>query len=211
MGPATGNKTPALPPAPAGARIGLLGGSFSPAHRGHLYISEQALEKLELDQVWWLVTPGNPLKQARDLAPIEKRIEGAKEITENNAIHVLDIERPLGLVYTVDILNYLKKAQPDIHFIWLMGADCFAQLPRWKSWDEIIHLVPVAVFSRPGFTEAALAGEAAQKYNKFRHPDDDFETLAVTQPPCWGYIAIEEQDVSSTRLRQRQVLQTTVK
>jgi len=196
-----GNKTTGLPEAPSGARIGLLGGSFNPPHAGHLYISEQALKRLGLDQVWWLVTPGNPLKEKGDLAPITTRVEKAKEIAANSTIHVLGIEGPLGFIYTIDTLKYLKAACPEVRFVWLMGADCFAQLPQWKSWQEIMQKVPLAVFPRQGFGEAALSGEAAKKYAEFRHPGDDFKTLAVTDPPCWGYIAIEEQDISSTKLR----------
>ncbi|MCH8172338.1 MAG: nicotinate-nicotinamide nucleotide adenylyltransferase [Proteobacteria bacterium] len=194
-------KNPQLPAVTAGARIGLLGGSFNPAHRGHLYISDAGLKRLRLDQVWWLVSPGNPLKQKGDLSPLDQRLEGARKITRGTNIKVLDFEGPLGLVYTIDTLKALKDARGDVYFVWLMGADCFAELHKWKSWDEIMNLVPIAVFSRPGYSARALAGEAACKYAEFRHQENKIKTLAVTDPPGWGYIEIAEQDISSTKLR----------
>ncbi|MCH8347362.1 MAG: nicotinate-nicotinamide nucleotide adenylyltransferase [Proteobacteria bacterium] len=194
-------KNPQLPAMTAGARIGLLGGSFNPAHQGHLYISDAGLKRLRLDQVWWLVSPGNPLKQKGDLLPLGQRLEGARKITKGKKIKVLDFEGPLGLVYTIDTLKALKGARGGVYFVWLMGADCFAELHKWKSWDEIMNLVPIAVFSRPGYSARALAGEAAGKYAEFRHQENKIKTLAVTDPPCWGYIEIAEQDISSTKLR----------
>ncbi len=190
-----------VPPVRAGTRVGLLGGSFNPAHQGHVYISDAALEHLALDQIWWLVSPQNPLKKVKDLDPLDERLKGAKKITKGKNIQVLDLEEPLGLTYTVDTLTHLKKIYPNIYFVWLMGADCFAELHKWKSWDEIMSRVPIAVFSRRGYSARALAGEAAGKYTKVRHQENNIKTLAVTDPPCWGYIEIEEQDISSTKLR----------
>jgi nicotinate-nucleotide adenylyltransferase len=193
---------PQLPPVTADARIGLLGGSFNPAHQGHVYISDVALEHLALDQVWWLVSPQNPLKKVKDLYPLDERLKGAKKITKRTRIQVLDLEESLGLIYTFDTLTYLKNTYPNIRFVWLMGADCFAELHRWNSWDGIMNLVPIAVFSRSGYSAKALAGEVARKYAEFRQPKNKIKTLAVTDPPAWGYIEIAERDISSTKLRQ---------
>lgn len=185
----------------SGMRIGLLGGSFNPAHQGHRFISMAALERLGLDQVWWLVAPQNPLKSEDSLAPLKTRLAGADKISKEKNILVMDLEGPLGFEFTVDTLGFLKAQYPQTHFIWLMGADCLGELHKWKSWEKIMASIPLGVFSRPGYEAAALGGKAATHYKKYRVMEEKFKSLVVTEPPAWGYIGIEGQDISGTRLR----------
>lgn len=185
----------------AGKRIGLLGGSFNPAHAGHIFISKEAMVRLNLDRVWWLVAPQNPLKDAAGLAPLIQRFAAAEKFARGADIEVLNLESEQSLAYTIDTLVHLREKFPGAHFVWLMGADCFAELDRWKSWQEIMAIVPLAVFSRPGYQRQALSGKAATKYRDFRVTKDKFSTLAVTDPPAWGYIETEGPDTSATELR----------
>lgn len=187
--------------APLTKRIGILGGSFNPPHEGHVYISEMALIKLGLHEIWWLVSPQNPLKEKETLAPYKKRLKGAERISRGKAIRVSDIENQKGLQFTVDTLKYLKDHYPKARFVWLMGADCFAALEAWKSWQDIMHMVPIAVFPRPGFTEKALGGKAATTFAKSRLPEDQAQNLIVTKPPAWVYIDIRPVSFSGTEIR----------
>lgn len=186
---------------PLTKRIGLLGGSFNPAHEGHVYISELALIKLGLNEIWWLVSPQNPLKEKETLAPYKNRLEEAKKISRAKAIRVSDIEKQKGFQFSVDTLKYLKSHYPKAGFVWLMGADCFANFEAWKSWREIMDLVPVAVFPRPGFIEKALKGKAATAFAKNRLPGDQAQNLIVTKPPAWVYIDIRPVSFSGTEIR----------
>ncbi len=145
----------------AGRRIGLLGGSFNPAHGGHLHISRLALSRLDLDEVWWLVSPQNPLKPAAGMAPFAERLAQAADIAAaDRRIKVSDIEARLGTRYTADTLKALTRRFPRARFVWLMGGDNLAQLPYWKRWQDIVGTVPIAVFDRPGSSLRALAGSA---------------------------------------------------
>ena len=139
---------------------GLLGGSFNPAHGAHRAITLFAVEALGLDEAWWLVSPGNPLKPAKGMAPLEARFGSARELARRAPIRVTAIERELGTVYTVDTLRALKRRFPRRRFVWLMGADNLAQFHRWKDWREIAHEMPIAVIARPGYDDQALAGLA---------------------------------------------------
>ena len=189
------------PESVSGLRVGLLGGSFNPAHEGHLHISHEALNRLELDQVWWLVTPGNPLKSSAELASIESRVSGARAIAAKTEFKVMDLEGPLGLRYTVDTLDYLLEEFPKTHFIWLMGGDCLETLHTWKNWEKIMTLTPLGIFKRPGYEARVLNSKAAIKFKKFRVYDNKFKTLVVTDPPAWGYIGGKGKDISATELR----------
>lgn len=182
-------------------RVGLFGGSFNPAHEGHLYISQVALAELGLDEIWWLVAPKNPLKEAVSLAPFKDRLEGAKKIAAGNPIEVLDLERENNLFYTIDSIRFARDKFPGHSFVWLMGADCFKDLHTWKSWAEIMAEIPIAVFPRPGFTRDALSGIAATKYNKNRLSVQEAQNLVVTKPPAWVYIDCKESPISATKIR----------
>lgn len=181
-------------------RIGLLGGSFNPAHDGHREISIAALSRLDLDAIWWLVTPGNPLKDPKIYAEYEKRLSMAREIANHQDIVVSDFEKRRNLQYTVDTLGQIKDANPNAEFVWLMGADSLGNFHRWKDWRRIAELAPIAVFNRPGFGDTALESEAARALAPFRmtHGDDDLLSRA---PPVWVYFADTDNPLSSTALR----------
>ena len=155
------------PPGPVakGLRIGLLGGSFNPAHEGHLYVSEIALKRLGLDYVWWLVAPQNPLKPVADMAPLQTRLARARALTGRRPrLIVSDLERMLGTRYTIDTLKALRKRFAEVEFVWLMGSDNLAQFHRWRRWTEIAASMPIAVIVRPGSVLAQLNAKAMQRF-----------------------------------------------
>jgi nicotinate-nucleotide adenylyltransferase len=184
-----------------GRRIGLLGGSFNPAHIGHRLISLEALRRLKLDAVWWLVSPQNPLKPTDGMASLVKRLEAAQDFADHPRIWVTDIERKLGTRYTVDTLHALQKRFPARHFVWLMGADNLTQFPAWRNWQEIFASIPVAVFARPTYSLRALAGRAARRYRKARIRQRDAGQLAVMAPPAWVFMQTPLEPISSTAIR----------
>lgn len=163
-------------------RIGLLGGSFNPAHEAHLHISLEAIKRLNLDWVWWLVSPQNPLKDAKNLAPLTDRISAAKKLTKNHpAIHVSDVETHFGTNKTIDTLRTLKTACPENQFIWLMGADNMAQFDKWASWEEIVSLLPIGIIDRGGYSTKALQGKLAKRYAHLRVAPQKAKMLGVKQ------------------------------
>ncbi len=202
MSGAAAQSAPArLPPHGAGQAIGLLGGSFNPAHAAHRQISEQALKRIGLDAVWWLVSPGNPLKEHGDLAPLGERMEGARRVGHHPRIHVTDVETVLGTSRTVDLLAWLKRTCPTVRFVWLMGADNLASFHRWHRWREIAALAPIAVIDRPGSTFAAVSGPAARALARFRIDESDARRLPSCEPPAWTILHGPRSDLSSTALR----------
>lgn len=182
-------------------RIGLFGGSFNPAHAGHVYVSRVALETLGLDEVWWLVSPKNPLKNGAGLADYQARLDGAEKLAGGLPVKVLDVEKTEGLKFTIETVRFLKDKFPDHAFVWLMGADCFLALPKWKSWRDIMAEIPLAVLPRPGFTEAALSGTAATVYAKNRLSEKLAGNLVMTKPPAWVYIDCKPMAISATEIR----------
>jgi len=184
-----------------GLRVGLLGGSFNPAHAGHLHISAEALTRLELDEVWWLVSPQNPLKSPAGMAPLDKRLEKAREVAKHPAIRVTDLETQLGTSFTADTLSELKAMGPDLNFVWIMGADNFAQLPEWRNWTQIMENVPIAVMARPEFEDAALTGQAAKKFKESRILAADAPDLAGHMTPAWVFLPIPLHPASATQIR----------
>ena len=196
-----GSIWPALPPHGNGQRIGLLGGSFNPAHDGHRMISELALRRLRLDTVWWLVTPGNPLKDAAGLKPLAERIEKARRLADHPRIRVTAVEADVGTSRTRDTLRYLKRRCPTARFVWLMGADNLASFDRWHAWREIAGMAPIAVIDRPGNTLNAVAGRAAAWLAPFRIDESDAATLADRDPPAWIFLHGKRSPLSSTELR----------
>ena len=183
-------------------RIGLLGGSFNPAHDGHLHVSRLAVQRLRLDQVWWLVSPQNPLKSADEIAPLEARMVAARRVAAaERRIVVTDLEAGHGTRYTADTLAALKKRAPQARLVWLMGADNLIQLPEWKRWTTIMDSVPVAVFGRPTYALRALAGKAAQRYAPYRLPPEAAPGLADRIPPAWIFIVGPQHAGSATAIR----------
>jgi nicotinate-nucleotide adenylyltransferase len=182
-------------------RIGLLGGSFNPAHAGHLHISRIALKSLALDAVWWLVSPQNPLKPARGMAPFAARLAQARALAAHPRIRVSDIEGRLGSRYTYATLGELKRRFPRARFVWLMGADNLRQIPRWRRWERIFATVPIAVIDRPGYSFGALSGLAAQRFRGHRRRGGAARRLAEAKPPAWTFIHGVRNPTSATALR----------
>jgi nicotinate-nucleotide adenylyltransferase len=194
------------PPARAFGRspkrhVGLLGGSFNPAHAGHRHISEQALKYLGLDEVWWLVSPQNPLKPAADMAPLRSRLASATRHSHHPRMRATAVEDELGTRYTADTLRALRRRFPRTKFVWLMGADNLRQIPRWEAWSSIFHLMPIAVFARPAYDLKALAGKAAIRFKKSRRHLQHAGRLASQTPPVWVFFHSRLHPASGTSIR----------
>ena len=187
-----------LPGPAAGRRIGLLGGSFNPAHGGHLHVAETAMRRLRLDAVWWIVARGNPLKSEH--GSFEARLESAQSVASAPGMLVTDIERALGLTYTVDTLAALQEAEPEAHFVWLMGADSAVSFHLWKNWETIAARVPIAIVSRPG-TRLTRALPFTRRFGDARIAERDAATLPGLAPPAWAYLRAPGNSLSSTALR----------
>jgi nicotinate-nucleotide adenylyltransferase len=186
----------------AGCRIGLLGGSFNPAHGGHLHISRLALRRLDLDEVWWLVSPQNPLKPEAGMAPFAERLARAEAVAAaDRRIRVSAIEARLRTTYTADTLRALHRRFPRTRFVWLMGGDNLVQFPYWQRWQDIFHTVPVAVFDRPGTALTALAGKAARRFANARVPVTAARRLASMPPPAWAFFHTRLDSRSATGIR----------
>ena len=183
-------------------RIGLLGGSFNPAHDGHRQLSLAAIGALALDELWWLVSPGNPLKEGvGDMAPYDARLESAREVAAGTAIRACDFERRAGTRYTIDTLRALMRDYPEDRFIWLMGADTVAQFHRWKDWRDIAGLVPIAVLPRPGYDEAAHAARAMGWLSGFVRPESQAKEWTEWRPPAILFLDLPTNPTSATALR----------
>jgi nicotinate-nucleotide adenylyltransferase len=189
------------PHAEPGQVIGLLGGSFNPPHAAHRMISETALKRLGLDKVWWMVTPGNPLKRRSELAPLGERLMLCRTMASNRRIEVTDFESDLPTPYTYATLAFLKSRSPLVRFVWLMGADNLAEMERWHRWREIFGLFPIAVVDRPGWRLKALSSKPARAYAGRRLPETQAKMLALTPPPVWTFLTGPLSQVSSTALR----------
>jgi nicotinate-nucleotide adenylyltransferase len=184
-------------------RIGLLGGSFNPAHDAHRAISLFALKRLKLDRVWWLVSPGNPLKDVRSLPDLTARLSAAQKIASDPRIVVTGIEAELGTRYTVDTIAKLRKRFPRARFVWLMGADNLSQFSRWRDWQAISTLLPMAVIDRPSHSLRASASTAAQRLARYRLDETRARKLADCTPPAWVFLRGLKLPLSSTALRSR--------
>lgn len=194
-----------LPPTAPGMRIGLLGGSFNPAHEGHRHVSLEAMARLDLTQVWWLVSPGNPLKSHAGLAAQDARLAAAAKIAYHPRITVTGLESALGTPFTAETLDFLITRAPNVRFVWLMGADNLASFHRWREWRGIMQTVPVAVFDRPGWRYRALASRAATAFAAARLPEAESRNLAGRQTPAWCFLSIPLSPLSSTALRARKI------
>jgi nicotinate-nucleotide adenylyltransferase len=188
-----------LPHTEAGQVIGLLGGSFDPAHEGHVHITREALKRFGLDRVWWLVSPGNPLK-AEGPADLERRMAAARAVMQHPRVHVSDFEARAGTRYTAETIARLQAVRPGVRFVWLMGADNLAQFHRWKDWQEIMARVPVGVLARPG---DRIAGRTAKAAQVFRAARGEAQGIGRREAPAWAYVNVAMVDASSTAIRAR--------
>jgi nicotinate-nucleotide adenylyltransferase len=191
----------AFPPTADGLRVGLLGGSFNPPHAAHRALSLFALKRLHLDRVWWLVSPGNPLKDTSALPALDKRLAAARDLADHPAIQVTGIEAAIKTHYTVDTIAVLRRRYPSVRFVWLMGADNLAQFHRWRSWQSIAGQIPLAVIDRPSDSFRALASPAAQALSKYRHNESSAARLVEFEAPAWLFLHGMKSPLSSTQLR----------
>jgi nicotinate-nucleotide adenylyltransferase len=182
-------------------RIGLFGGTFDPPHGAHLGASLLAMKRLRLNRLWWLVTPGNPLKDTRGLAPLDRRIAAARALTHHPRIDITGFEAVIKTPYTFDTLAYLKRRCPGVRFVWVMGADNLRSFYRWQNWRGIAGLMPIAVVDRMGTSLYATAGRAGQALWRFRVPEQAAAGLADQKAPAWVYLHGLKSPLSSTALR----------
>jgi nicotinate-nucleotide adenylyltransferase len=183
-------------------RIGLLGGSFNPAHGGHRSISLAALDALDLDEVWWIVSPGNPLKEgASDMAPFEARLASARRMARGAPIRASEFERRAGTRYTVDTVRKLQRRHPNFRFIWLMGADTVAQFHQWKDWRKLVKSLPIAVISRPGYDASARAARASGWLRRFVLPSSQAQQWTDWSAPAIFFLRLPPDPTSATALR----------
>lgn len=180
--------------------IGLLGGSFDPPHAGHVHVSKWALRAFGLDRVWWLVSPGNPLK-ANAPADMTRRLAAGRAIMRHPRVEVTDIEARMGTRYTAETLAGLRRRYPGVRFVWLMGADNLRGFHRWDRWDQIMAGVPVGVLARPGEQLRAGLSPAAQRFARWRLPATQARALPWREPPCWTLLSGRMLDLSSSELR----------
>ena len=184
-----------------GMRIGLLGGSFNPPHAAHRAISLFALKRLKLDRVWWLLTPGNPLKDNGRLHGLSERADAAREVADDPRIDISCLEAVIGVRYTVDTIIHLRRRVSGVRFVWIMGADNLAQFHRWKDWRRIAAEVPIAVIDRPPQSFRALAAPAAQALARYRLPENEAASLPDQRAPAWVFLTGLKLNLSSTVLR----------
>ncbi len=190
-----------FPVAQPGQRIGILGGSFDPPHAGHVLISKVAMRRLRLDKVWWLLSPGNPLK-SHGPAPLDDRLAAARRLVVDPRIVVTDLEAQLGLRKTADTIEALDRLYPAARFVWLMGSDNLVQFHRWERWRQIAGRVPFAVLARPGSRMEARHSVTATVLRPFRVPEERASILPSTTPPAWVILNLPMSPMSSTQLRQ---------
>ena len=190
------------PRALPGQAIGLLGGSFDPPHAGHVHITREALKRFGLDRVWWLVSPGNPLKREGP-APLARRMTAARAAMVHPRVTVTDIEARIGTRYTAETLAALRVLYPGVRFVWLMGADNLAQFHRWERWEEIMATVPIGVIARPGDRAAARMAKASERFWAARVPEAASRLLPGRTPPAWCFVNVPMVDLSSSAIRAR--------
>ncbi|MCZ4347701.1 nicotinate-nucleotide adenylyltransferase [Devosia sp. J2-20] len=192
-----------LPTSGAGMRIGLFGGSFNPIHQGHRLVVEETLRRLDLDALWVLVTPGNPLKNHDDLAPLADRVTAARDLLNHPKVRVTGFEAAHGFTYSWQTIAYLTQAMPDRNFVWIMGADNLVHFSRWERWRDIAAMVPMAVYVRPGSGRRAPVSMAASALAQWRIDEDDATRLATLEAPAWVYLHGRQSPLSSSAIRAR--------
>lgn len=192
-----------LPTHAPGMRVGLFGGSFNPAHEGHRLVAVECLKRLALDAVWLLASPGNPLKENNNLAPLDDRVAATRTLMRHPDVKVTGFEAEHGFHYTHDTLTFLRERCVGVKFVWIMGADNMAQFDQWERWRDIAELMPIAVYARPGSLHRATTSKAATALKIYRIPEIEAETLADRDPPAWVYLRGVMSAQSSTAIRAR--------
>jgi len=187
----------------SGQRVGVMGGSFNPPHEGHRIVAETALKRLGLDQLWWLATPGNPLKFHGQLMPLAKRLDLIGRFATNPRMKITSFEAELNTPYTASTLDFLKRRYPDVHFVWVMGADNLAGFHRWQRWRSIADTMPIAVVDRPRWRFRALTSLASMAIGPARLPESQAKLLPFCSPPAWVFLTTRLSSKSSTEIRER--------
>ena len=188
----------------AGLTIGLYGGSFNPAHDGHVAVAKAAKRLCRLDRLWWLVSPGNPLKSAADYLPLNERMAASRALTKGLPwLTVSDFEQSRGLCYSAETLAALQRHYPATRFVWIIGADSLASFHKWRNWQAIASMVPLLVISRPGFGLAPLQSPAAQSLARWRRPARDGAILGLCSAPAWVYLPCVHSGLSATAIREK--------
>lgn len=190
-----------MPYVEEGMAVGLFGGSFNPPHEGHLLVAELGLKRLRLDQFWWIVTPGNPLKSTKELAPLAERLALSERMAEDPRIKVTAFEARHELRFTADTLALVRDRNPGVDFVWIMGADSLRDFHLWERWREIAETCPIAVIDRPGATLAAASSVMARTFGHARIAESEAEGLARRNPPAWTFIHGPRSPLSSTAIR----------
>ncbi len=200
--------TPSVPPrylrmphVERGMAVGLFGGSFNPPHAGHALVAEIAMRRLRLDQLWWIVTPGNPLKSHRELAPLAERIALSEKCTTDPRVKVTAFEAGHRVRFTADTIKLVQARNHGVNFVWIMGADSLRDFHRWERWRDIAQSMPIAVIDRPGATLAFLSSTMAKTFDHARIDEDDAPILARSKPPAWTFIHGPRSPLSSTAIR----------
>jgi len=192
-----------MPYVEAGMKVGLYGGSFNPPHQGHKFLAETALKRFQLDQIWWMVTPGNPLKEKGEYQSLEARLAQSLRLIRHPKIHVTGFEAGLRTSYSATTLALIRHARPRVRFVWLMGADNLKDFHLWQQWRYIAASVGMGIIDRPGATLSALSSPAARSLAHFRLAETQAPLLALAQPPVWCFLHTPRLDISSTSLRSR--------
>ncbi|WP_081784696.1 nicotinate-nucleotide adenylyltransferase [Nitratireductor aquibiodomus] len=190
-----------MPHVEPGMAVGLFGGSFNPPHAGHALVAEIAMRRLSLDQLWWIVTPGNPLKSHRELAPLAARIAISEKCTSDPRVKVTAFEAGHRIRYTADTIDLVQMRNRGVDFVWIMGADNLRDFHRWERWRHIARSMPIAVIDRPGSTLAFLSSTMAKTFDHARIDEDDAPILARSRPPAWTFIHGPRSSLSSTAIR----------
>ena len=190
-----------MPHVERGMVVGLFGGSFNPPHEGHQLVAETAIRRLGLDQLWWIVTPGNPLKNTNNLAPLGERLKASEAMSSNPLVRVTAFEQALGNSYTAKTLAYVKARHPGVHFVWIMGADNLKTFHKWQNWKTIARTFPIAVVDRPGATLSYLSSKMAKTFDFARVDEHEAQTLAFRKAPAWTFLHGPRSRKSSTEIR----------
>lgn len=190
-------------------KIGLLGGSFNPAHEGHLDIALQALKACDLDEIWWLISPQNPLKDKQDMGSFNQRSQSVYKLIDGHPkMKVKNIEQEIGTTYTADAIAYIRGRYKNCSFLWIMGADNLAQIHRWNAWQRIFALVPIVILDRPGYTHLAIRGRAAKLFSQFRWPEQTAKLLVQKKAPAWLYLHGRLNPLSASAIRARKLMKS---
>lgn len=189
-------------PGQRGLRVGLMGGSFNPPHKGHLLAAREALARLGLDELWWIVTPGNPLKSHGGLPPLSERVAAVRELAHHPRMRVTSFEEALGSPYTAVTLGFLTRRFPGLDFVWVMGADNLVTFHRWQDWRGIANTLPIVIIDRPGYRFKALSSKASNALWRYRLPESQARSLPGRKPPAWVFLTNPLAYHSSTAIRQ---------